>query len=353
MNARRPFAWIRSGSVALLALLVTAPPAPAVSASTARQLGDSIADAVERVMPSVVVIRTEGRRYRLARDWFRGDVFGIPERLAGQGSGVIISRDGYILTNHHVIEDAQQIEVALDDGTQYVADLVGQDPHTDLAVLKIRNARDRAFVAVEPGDSDALRVGEFVVAIGSPFSLSSSVTLGIVSQKGRALGALPYEDFIQSDAAVNPGNSGGPLVDIDGRMVGINTMITSSPNSPGSIGISFAVPANVAMHVAESLMRTGKWERPWLGLSMDQTPAGVTVEDVVRDSPAARAGVAGGDRIVSVDGQPVKSGREVQRAVLRHDVGQSVTVELDRAGQPIVLKIPTEAMPPPEPYSGE
>jgi S1-C subfamily serine protease len=258
-----------------------------------------------------------------------------------------------VLTNHHVIEDAESIEVALDDGTKYAAALVGKDPHTDLAVLKIQDAPGRDFVPIEPGDSDALRVGEFVIAIGSPFSLSSSVTLGIVSQKGRSLGALPYEDFIQSDAAVNPGNSGGPLVDIDGRMVGVNTMITASPHSPGSIGISFAVPANVAMHVAQSIMRNGTWERPWLGIAMDQTPAGVTVEDVVPRSPADRAGVAVGDRLVRVDNQAVNSGRDVQRAVLRRDVGDTIAVEVERGGKAVKLQVTTEAMPPPPMYFRE
>ena len=333
----------------LAALLALAGPlaAPAVSPSAARALGTSIADAVEKVMPSVVVVRTEATRYRMARDWFFGQLYGIPEKLAGQGSGVIISKDGFVLTNNHVIDSAQEIEIVLDDGTKYSAKLIGQDPHTDLAVVKIDDGKGREFPTIEAGDSDALRVGEFVVAIGSPFSLSSSVTMGIVSQKGRAIGALPYEDFIQSDAAVNVGNSGGPLVDVDGKMVGINTLIQTAGYSQGSIGISFAIPVNLAMHVAGAIIKDGKWDRPWIGISMNQTADGVTVEEIIPGSPAATHGLEPQDVIVQIESKPVKTARDVQRYIMQRKSGDEITMLVRRKGAEQTVHIPTERMPPP------
>jgi S1-C subfamily serine protease len=207
----------------LVGVLAASPLFPAhaeVSPNAARMFGNAIADVVEKTMPSVVVVRTETVKNRYARDWLFGYVYKIPERLAGQGSGVIINDDGYILTNNHVIDDASSVEVVLNDGTKLPAEIIGRDPHTDLSVLRILETDELQVAAVEIGDSDELRVGEFVIALGSPFSLASSVTLGIVSQKGRSIGMLPFEDFIQTDAAVNQGNSGGPLLDVDGRLVG-------------------------------------------------------------------------------------------------------------------------------------
>ena len=320
----------------------------AVSANIARELGNAFADAVERVMPSVVVVRTEATVYHAARDLFFGQIYGIPERLAGQGSGVIISKDGYVLTSNHVIRNAEQIEVALHDGTKYPAELVGHDPMSDLAVLKIQAPTGASFKAITPGDSDKIRVGEFAIAVGSPFSLNSSVTVGIVSQKGRSVGLLPYEDFIQTDASINPGNSGGPLTDVDGRMIGINAVIqTGGPYSQGNIGIGFAVPVNLAMRVAESLITSGKVERPWLGLelrSLDKA-AGVRVGGVFGNTPASRCGVAQGDIIVKVDEQPVYETRDVQRLVFKHRVGDTVKLEVRRGGQRILFEMVTERMP--------
>ncbi len=310
-------------------------------------------------MPSVVVIRTAATVYHAAQDLFFGNVYGIPERLAGQGSGVIISKDGHVLTSHHVIQNAQEIEVALSDGTKYPAKLVGRDPLTDLAVLKIQAPAGTAFTPIEPGDSDKLRVGEFAIAIGSPFSLNSSVTVGIVSQKGRSVGVLPYEDFIQTDASINPGNSGGPLVDADGRMVGINSIIqTGGPYSRGNIGIGFAVPANLAMRVADSLIRTGSAERPWVGIQLREMndpltqrllvtkEPGVLVGDVIPNAPAAKCGVLKGDVITRVDDQPVTDVRNVQRLIFRRGVGETVKLEIARGEEKKVFEIITEQMPP-------
>jgi S1-C subfamily serine protease len=326
-------------------------PGASVSPNAAKAFGSSIADAVEKVMPSVVVIRTEAMRYRLAQDMYFGQLYRIPERLAGQGSGAIISKDGYVLTNSHVVDDAEEIEVVLHDGTIFPAELVGQDPHADLAVIRIKPGKSREFTAIEPADSDALRVGEFVVAIGSPFSLSSSVTLGIVSQKGRTIGMLPYEDFIQTDAAVNQGNSGGPLVDLDGKMVGLNTMIQTT--SGGNIGISFAIPANMAMTVAEAIMRDGKWTRPWIGITMNETKAGVEVDDVIPDGPAAEGDLLPGDVLQKVNGRPIVEGRDVQRSILLLKVGDKAVIEVLRNGKKVEKVVRTKEMPVPRAFYRE
>ena len=333
-----------AGCVCAFALSATT---TATTPNAARLFGNAIADVVEKVMPSVVVVRTESRQYRVARDWFFGHMHRIPETLVGQGSGVIISRDGYLLTNSHVVDNAQNIEVVLNDGTKLPATIVGRDNHTDLAVLKI-DAPGREFDAVEIGDSDTLRVGEFVIALGSPFSLASSVSLGIVSQKGRSIGLLPFEDFIQTDAAVNRGNSGGPLLDVDGRLVGINTVIQTAGFSQGNIGISFAVPVNLAMNVGESIIRSGRWERPWIGIYMQETEAGVRVRDVMNNSPASRGGLKQGDIIKRVDRKAVQKISEVQKAIFTRRIGDPASLEVERDHDMLALELITETMPVPE-----
>lgn len=324
----------------------------AESANVARAFGSAVADAVDKAMPAVVVIRTEGVVYHSARAVPFGPVYGIPERLAGQGSGVIVSREGHVLTSHHVIRNAGEIQVALHDGTQYPAKMIGSDPLTDLAVLRIEAPAGVEFTPIEVADSDKVRIGEFAIAIGSPFSLDSSVTLGVVSQKGRSVGVLPYEDFIQTDAPINPGNSGGALVDVDGRMIGINAVIqTGSPYARGNIGIGFAVPANMAMRIAESLMRTGRAERPWLGIRLrdvaggGQAVDGVEVGEVLGNTPAAAGGLKAGDRILSVDGVEVEDSRAVQRTVFKRKLGESVRLRIIREGRELEFEIVTEAMP--------
>lgn len=348
-------ASFRKATCGLLLLIFSIAAARAESSGVARALGNAVADAVEKVMPAVVVVRTESVVVHPARDIFFGNVYGVPERLAGHGSGAIISESGHVLTSHHVVRNAGRIEVALQDGTKYPAVLVGNDPLTDLAVLKIEAPEGTAFTPVEAGDSDALRIGEFVIAIGSPFSLNSSVTLGVVSQKGRSVGVLPYEDFIQTDAPINPGNSGGPLVDIDGRMMGINAVIqTGSPYARGNIGIGFAVPANLAMRIARSLISTGRPDRPWLGVRLRELEtaavgvsrsAGVQVGEVLGNTPASTAGLEPGDIILSVDGEAANDARAVQRAVFRHDIGDRIRLHVVRDGRDMEFEIVTEAMP--------
>lgn len=330
----------------LMCLLLTQSIFAGVSPNAARQFGNAIADVVEQAMPSVVVVRTETLKSRYARDFFFGYVYKIPERLAGQGSGVIINKDGYLLTNNHVIEGANTVEVVLNDGTKLPAEVIGSDEHTDLAVLKIKST-NQTFSAINMGDSNKLRVGEFVIALGSPFSLASSVTLGIVSQKGRSIGELPFEDFIQTDAAVNPGNSGGPLLDIDGNLVGINTMILSPGHAGGHVGISFAIPVNLAMNVADSIIKNGRWERPWIGILMSDSQEGVRVMEVIGNSPASKGGLREGDFIRKVDDAAVGLSSDVRKSIFLRKIGDPATVTVERNGKTIELELTTEPMPSP------
>jgi serine protease Do len=340
-----------TAAAALLAQSLAAPPSSGAGASLARQFSSDLADMVERVMPSVVVVRTEAVRYRRAYDLFYGRMLAIPEHLAGQGSGCVIDKDGHILTSAHVVSGAQQIQVVFPDAEACAARVVGVDRSTDLAVLEIEKPAGRELRPIELGDSDALRVAEMVVAIGSPFSLQSSVTMGIVSQKGRSVGVLPYEDFIQTDAPINPGNSGGPLVDLDGRLVGVNAVIqTAGPYAQGSIGIGFAVPVNLARRVAESIIRTGSFQPPWIGIGYDAgdpgAPAsGVRVTRVYRGSPAERGGLRPGDVIAEVHGQPVRSLRDLQRAIIDGELGKAIPLRVRRGRETIAIAVPVERMP--------
>ncbi len=239
---------------------------------------------------------------------------------SGTGSGVIVSKDGYILTNNHVVAGADKIRVTLEDGTEYDGTLVGRDPKSDIAVVRIKAD---SLTPAKLGDSDRIQVGEWVLAVGNPFQLASTVTAGIVSAVGRSnIGLADYEDFIQTDAAINPGNSGGALVDLDGDVVGINTAIAT--RTGGYEGIGFAIPSNMAKKIMDSLISSGKVVRGWLGVNIqnlnDTTaeifgvdhPKGALVGQVVSGSPADRAGLQQGDLIVSIDGKDVKNVEDLQ-----------------------------------------
>lgn len=316
---------------------------PIAGRNPARQFGDAIADAVEKVMPSVVVVRTEAVQYKIKRDFF-GFAYQVPEQLAGEGSGVIIDERGYVITSRHVLLGSRQIEVVLNDGTKLPATLVGHDETTDLAVLKIK-AEGVDCPAVEFGDSDAVRVGEVSIAIGSPFSLQSSVTVGHISQKGRRVEILPYEDFIQTDAAMNEGNSGGPLIDVDGRLIGINAAIQTDA-AERAVGIAFAVPSNLAMVIAKSLIESGTHEWPWVGAAFGKTAAHATVAQVWRDTPAAEAGMLPGDVILGVDGVEVKDGFDIYRIIFNHSVGERLRFSVIRGeGQELELDLKLEEFP--------
>jgi serine protease Do len=270
-----------------------------------------------------------------------------PERRQGAGSGFIIRKDGLIITNNHVVENAQQISVTLSDKQEYKAKLVGRDPKTDLAIIKIDAKSD--LPAAPLGNSATLRVGEWVMAVGNPFGLSNTVTAGIVSAKGRAIGAGPYDDYIQTDAPINPGNSGGPLFNAAGEVVGINTAIFSQ--SGGNVGIGFAVPINQAKALLPELESKGSVSRAWLGVSIQpMTPElarslnvdkarGALVAEVNDKSPAEKAGIKRGDVIVAYDGKNIDESASLPALVASSAVGKTVPVEILRDGKSQTLNV--------------
>jgi serine protease Do len=262
------------------------------------------------------------------------------------GSGFVINADGYIVTNNHVVEDANAVVVKLSDGRELSANIVGRDPKTDLALLKV-DAKNLPVIGL--GDSAALQVGEPVMAIGNPFGLEQTVTTGIVSGTGRVLGAGPYDDFVQTDASINPGNSGGPLINARGQVVGINSIIFS--RTGGSVGIGFAIPVNLAKNVFDQLASNGRVERGWLGVAIQElTPAlvkslglsdrhGALVSDVTPDSPAAAAGIKQGDVIVGVAGHPVARSSDLPSAIANLPPGRPVALSVLRDGKTISLNV--------------
>jgi serine protease Do len=310
----------------------------------------SYANVVEAVTPAVVTVRSERRVRQVSQDMpdFFRDFFGergIPRRpqprAGGLGSGVIVRADGYILTNHHVIDGAEQVDVELTDGRSFKADVVGSDAASDLAVLKIANATNLRTLPL--GNSDHVAVGDVVLAVGNPLGVGQTVTMGIVSAKGRATGGTSYEDFIQTDAPINQGNSGGALVNTDGHLVGINSQILSP--SGGNIGIGFSIPANMARSVMTQLIETGSVTRGMLGVTIQPVTSdlarslgldsvqGALVNDVQEDSPAARAGIKRGDVITGVAGTAVKDGNELRNRVAQSRPGTKLPVELQRNGR--------------------
>ena len=274
------------------------------------------------------------------------------QRQRGLGSGVIVSADGYVLTNNHVVKDASEIRVALADGREFPATVVGTDPRTDLAVIRIKAD---GLPAVTFADSAQVAVGDVVLAVGNPFGIGQTVTQGIVSAKDRVTGGAPDEDYLQTDAAINPGNSGGALVDVEGRLVGINTAILS--HGGGFQGVGFAVPSNLAQWVMNSLVKTGRVERGFLGVSIQNvTPdlvkafkldrvTGALVADVTAGSPAEQAGLKGGDVIREFNGQPVKDASQFKLQVAETAPGTKATVGVLRDGQTKTLDLTLAPQP--------
>jgi serine protease Do len=291
---------------------------------------------------------------------FFGPGFQMPNELQqrrmpkqeGVGSGVIVTKDGYILTNNHVVDDASTIKVSLTDGREFDGKVIGHDPKTDVAVIKI-DAKD--LPAITFADSDKIEVGDMVLAVGHPFGIGQTVTTGIVSAKGRATLGLDYEDFIQTDAAINPGNSGGALVDVQGRLIGMNTAILS--HSGGNQGIGFAVPTNLARWVMESLVNNGRVERGFLGVNIqDLTPQlakqfkasdakGALVAGVTADSPAEKAGVKSGDVITDFNGKPVTDSRHLKLQVGITVPGAAVPMTVLRDGKTMSLNVTVQELP--------
>jgi serine protease Do len=339
--------------------------------TTARSLGQAFVEVAKKVQPAVVNITTEKtvtmRPWdRFGEDFFKGSPFedffrgfGFSPRERGKeyrqkqrsgGSGVIVDKEGYILTNNHVVEGADKVKVRLNDGREFTATVKGKDSRTDLAVLHIK-AKDLPVATL--GDSDKLEVGEWAIAIGSPFGLEHTVTVGVISAKGRSgLGTGTYEDFVQTDASINPGNSGGPLINIDGEVVGINAMIIQ----PGT-GIGFAIPINMAKQILNDLIKQGKVVRPWLGISaQDLTPEmiehfkvkekdGVLVGQVYPGTGAEKAALVSGDIIKSVDDRAVKSVNELVKEVQKKKAGQKVKLNIIRDGKQMTVEVTTTSMP--------
>ncbi len=271
----------------------------------------------------------------------------------GIGSGVIVSKEGYILTNNHVVEDADDLKVSLQDGREFTAKVVGRDPKSDVAVIKIQAGN---LPHLEMANSDQIEVGDVVLAIGNPYNVGQTVTMGIISGTGRAtMMGLDYEDFIQTDAAINPGNSGGALVDTEGRLIGINTAIYSRDG--GNQGIGFAIPSNLARNVMESLVTNGKVTRGYLGIMpQDVTPAlakefklkdeqGALVGDVSPGGPADKAGFKSGDVILEFNGKPISDSRHLRLEVAGTKPGQSVPVKILRDGSTRTLEVAVKELP--------
>jgi serine protease Do len=318
----------------------------------------NFSEIAENVGPAVVNIRTEkttkggGRVFRNFgpgpfnkedpfQDFFNKFFGGDQQREFKQrslGSGFIIEKAGFIVTNNHVVENADKVKVKLKNGDEFDAEVVGRDPNTDLALIKIEAKADLPTVKI--GDSDSLRVGQWVVAIGSPFGFEQTVTSGIVSAKGRVIGSGPYDDFIQTDASINPGNSGGPLINLQGEVVGINTAIIASGQ-----GIGFAIPINLAKGIVEQLKSSGEVTRGWLGVAIQPLSSdlgayygikdgkGVLVTEVFKGDPAEQAGIRPQDIILEINGKKIGDSRDLTRTIANTPVGETVAIKLLREGK--------------------
>jgi serine protease DegQ len=335
----------------------SAPPVGIVALHEAAPAADtrkvvSYNDAAKKALPAVVHIYTtqevRSSGHPLANDpfWYHffGDRNAPTERRSGLGSGVVVSDEGYILTNYHVVEAADEIEVASNDGRKFKAKVVGADPESDLAVVRV--AADAKLPAITFASADSVRVGDVVLAIGNPFGVGQTVTSGIVSALGRShLGINTFEDFIQTDAAINPGNSGGALVDSNGFLIGINSAIYSQ--SGGSMGIGFAIPVSLARNVMEQIIKTGAVTRGWIGVEVQEiTPElaesfgmpsteGALIAGVMRGSPADKAGIRPGDVLLAIEGKKIMDAQNMLELIAALEPGKTGKVTLRREGKEI------------------
>jgi serine protease Do len=345
--------------VLLLSLTLGFAAAPAF----ARPAPDSFADLAQKLLPTVVNIATSqtlkapppqempqlppGSPLEDLFKNFMGPQANRPQHVTSLGSGFVIDPSGYIVTNNHVIENADQITVTFNDGSNLPAKLVGRDTKTDLALLKV--TPKKPLPATKFGDSDTARIGDWVMAIGDPFGLGSTVTAGIVSARNRDISAGPYDDFIQTDAPINRGNSGGPLFDMDGNVIGINSAIFSP--SGGSVGIGFSIPANLAKDVVGQLRQFGVARRGWIGVSIQSVSEdvaeamhlpgtqGALVSSVAANGPASKAGLAKGDLVTGFDGKPINDSRSLPRIVANTQIGKTVNVDVLRGGRKVSFKV--------------
>ena len=330
------------------------------SFANAKNIPSSFADLAEKLMPSVVniastqTIKTTSNPFKNFQfppgspfeDMFKEFNRQTERKATALGSGFIIDRKGIVVTNNHVIQGAEDIIVSVNGSTEYKAKVIGTDPYMDLAVLQI--VSDEKFETVSFGDSDKARVGDWVIAIGNPYGFGGTVTSGIISSRNRDIGLTRYDDFIQTDASINQGNSGGPLFNLDGEVIGINTAIWG-PGQSGSIGIGFAIPSNSASHVISQLIEFGETKRGWLGVRIQEVtkeiaeveklkkPEGALVASVSENSPADKAGIKAGDIILEFDEKSVDTMRALPKLVAQTKVGKRVTVKIWR-NQKLILK---------------
>lgn len=360
----------------ILAVIMLATSANLAMAATtgfdaAMSMQQAFVDVARALKPSVVNIQVEktvsgGIRWsdpnggqdgdieEFFKHFFRGPQRFSPEefKTQGAGSGLIINSDGTILTNNHVVKDSSKLKVKLHDGSELDAEIIGQDPQTDLAVIRVKS--EKTLQAAEFADSDEVEAGQWCIAVGNPLGLEQTVTVGVVSAVGRSgIGATAIEDFIQTDASINPGNSGGPLVNLKGKVIGINTLIF---NAPGS-GIGFAIPSKMASRIASQIASGGRVQRPYIGISMQAVSEelaghfglkdrdGAVVMQVADGGPAAKSGIRAMDIIRKIDGKAMKSTNDVQKYILGREVGVEVDIELLRNGKTENIRVSLEQMP--------
>jgi 2-hexadecenal reductase len=320
---------------------------------------DAFVQVYKNTKDSIVNIRTKKtvtvNTYNPLEELLFGRSGGVEKRESGAlGSGFVVSEDGYIVTNNHVVSNADEIFVKFSDGREYKTKLIGTSPEVDIAVLKIE--ANEKFKPLEFSDSDKIEIGQWSIAFGNPMGLNDSMTVGVISASGRSsLGIEEIENFIQTDAAINQGNSGGPLIDINGKVIGVNTAILST--SGGSVGLGFAIPSNLASVVKDSIIATGKFEKPYIGVYLNNLDSekikalnikstnGVLIAKVVADGPAARAGIHANDVIVAVNGKAVNSAGAFIGELAAKKVGESVELSVIRNSQTVKIRVALEETP--------
>jgi serine protease Do len=355
------------GTAGFFAVSEAQPPRADQPAPVTKESSAAFRKVVKQTLPAVVSIKTdvrpkqdgEKKSKRMPREFrFRGELDEMPSpRVQGFGSGVIISADGFVLTNNHVVDGADVATVMLQDGREFKTTEIKRDPKTDIAVLKV-DPKNQTLPYAQLGDSSTVEIGDWVLAMGSPFELRGSVTAGIISAKGRQIplgrrGGLMYQDFLQTDAAINPGNSGGPLVDLDGRVIGINTAIESRTGS--FAGIGYAVPTTIISKVVDQLQKYGKVKRSYLGVQMGELRAevaerlglkgGIAITNVVENTPASKAGLNENDVIKAIDGKELSEMKTLQTLVSDATPGTTLNFAILRNGKEQVVKVKLEEQP--------